>query len=220
MSLDKEPTLLITETYKSIQGESTWAGLPCYFIRLTGCPLRCRWCDSEYAFHGGTRIPISELVRGAVESQIPLVEVTGGEPLAQPNCPLLCEKLLEAGLTVLIETAGSHPILALPPGVIRILDLKCPDSGECDRNLWSNLEVLQPEDEIKFVLASRRDFEWARDRVREFHLEKKVSAVLFSTVFGELDPRSVVEWILEENLPVRFQLQAHKFIWEPNRTGV
>jgi 7-carboxy-7-deazaguanine synthase len=215
-----ESTLLITEMYPSIQGESTWAGLPCFFIRLTGCPLRCRWCDTTYAFHGGKRMPIPEILAAVEASGIDLVEVTGGEPLAQPNCPLLCQALLDEGKTVLIETAGSHPVSVLPQGVICIMDLKCPDSGEMERNLWSNLDHLTCRDEIKFVISSRNDFEWARDVVREHRLERRIHAVLFSPVFGEVDAAELVEWILKDKLPVRFQLQMHKYIWEPTRKGV
>jgi 7-carboxy-7-deazaguanine synthase len=220
MTTHKDPTLLITEMYPSIQGESTWAGLPCFFIRLTGCPLRCRWCDTEYAFYGGRRLPLSEMVEAALRSGLPLVEVTGGEPLAQPKCPVLCERLLETGKTVLIETAGSHPIDVLPEGVIRIMDLKCPGSGEVERNLWSNLDHLNDRDEVKFVLTNRADFEWARDVVKEHALDRKVHSILFSPVFGELEPVNLVEWILEEQLPVRFQLQLHKMVWDPAKTGV
>jgi 7-carboxy-7-deazaguanine synthase len=220
MAEEKEPTLLVTEMFESVQGESTWAGLPCFFIRLTGCPLRCRWCDTEYAFAGGTTIPIREIVEKAEKSGIDLVEVTGGEPLAQPNCPLLCERLLEAGKTVLVETAGSHPIEVLPERVFRIVDLKCPDSGECNRNLWSNLDELNQRDEVKFVIAGRVDYEWARAVVGEHDLDRRVRSVLFAPVHGELEPRKLVSWILEDRLPVRFQLQIHKIVWEPERTGV
>lgn len=213
-------TLLITEMYPSIQGESTWAGLPCFFIRLTGCPLRCRWCDTTYAFHGGSRISIPEILAAVEASGINLVEVTGGEPLAQPNCPLLCQVLLDEGKTVLIETAGSHPISVLPEGVIRIMDLKCPGSGEVEKNLWSNLDHLTCRDEVKFVISCHADYEWARDVVREHSLERRVHSVLFSPVFGEIESADLVAWILKDKLPVRFQLQMHKFIWEPTRKGV
>lgn len=215
-----ESTLLVSEVYTSIQGESTWAGLPCVFIRLTGCPLRCRWCDTTYAFTGGERWKIADLVQHVNAFGIPLVEVTGGEPLAQPNCPSLCQSLLDQGKTVLIETAGSHPIDVLPEGVIRIMDLKCPDSGEMDRNLWSNIDALNSRDEVKFVIASRRDFEWATEVTRSRSLHNKVHTVLFSPVFGEVEPVDLVEWILAEGLPVRFQLQLHKIIWEPSSRGV
>jgi 7-carboxy-7-deazaguanine synthase len=213
-------TLLVHEIYSSIQGESTWAGLPCFFIRLTGCPLRCVWCDTTYAFTGGTQMTIPELVAAACGSGIPLVEVTGGEPLAQSECANLCQALLECGKTVLIETAGAHPIEVLPEGVIRIIDLKCPDSGEMERNRWDNLKHLTRQDELKFVLASRRDYEWARDCVLTHHLAEKAQAVLFSPVFGVLASDLLVSWILEDQLPVRFQLQLHKYIWHPHRKGV
>lgn len=215
-----EKKLLITETYPSIQGESTWAGLPCFFIRLTGCPLRCVWCDTEYAFYGGQRRTIADLVQAAVDSGLPLVEITGGEPLAQPNCPDLCRALLDRNLTVLIETAGSEPIEVLPEGVIRIMDLKCPDSGEMDKNLWSNLEHLNDRDEVKFVIASRTDFEWSAEVVRRERLAERTRSVLFSPVFGQIEPRDLVAWILAENLPVRFQLQMHKIVWDPRTQGV
>ena len=179
--------LLIYEMYASIQGESTWAGLPCFFIRLTGCPLRCVWCDTEYAFQGGKNLGIGEILKAVDGSGIDLVEVTGGEPLAQANCVDLCQALVDQGKTVLIETAGSHPIDRLPPEVIRVMDLKCPDSGEMDRNLWSNLEHLTDKDEVKFVIASRRDFDWASEIVRNHQLHEKVRAVLFSPVFEEIE---------------------------------
>lgn len=215
-----DATLLVKEMYASIQGESTWAGLPCFFIRLSGCPLRCRWCDTEYAFTGGDRMPLGSILQAAKKAAIPLVEITGGEPLAQPNCPALCQQLLDEGFTVLIETAGSHPIETLPSGVIRIMDLKCPDSGEMDRNLWSNLDHLNREDEVKFVIASRRDYEWARDRAAEHGLDQKVKSVLFSPVWGDIEPVRLVEWILEDRIPVRFQLQMHKVVWDPATKSV
>lgn len=220
MENKREQTVVVYEMYPSIQGESSWAGIPCYFIRLTGCPLRCRWCDTEYAFSGGQPMSIPEVVSSAVDSAIDLVQVTGGEPLAQLHCPTLCQTLVDSGKTVLIETAGAHPIDVLPPEVIRIMDLKCPGSGEMDRNLWSNIDHLNQRDEVKFVIADRNDFEWARDVVREHNLSDRVRSVLFSPIFDELEPRNLVEWILEEKLQVRFQLQLHKFVWEPTHTGV
>ncbi len=215
-----EPSLLITEMFSSIQGESTWAGLPCFFIRLTGCPLRCRWCDTAYAFRGGSRTAIPEILAAVETSGLSLAEVTGGEPLAQADCSLLCQALLDSGKTVLIETGGSLPIDTLPQGVIRIMDLKCPGSGEVERNLWSNLAYLNSHDEVKFVIASKADYEWARDVVREYGLEKQIHSVLFAPVFGEIESAELVRWILEDKLPVRFQLQMHKYIWEPTRKGV
>jgi len=213
-------TLRITEIYKSIQGESTWAGLPCIFVRLTRCNLRCVWCDTAYAFHGGEDMSVGEVVDRCRALTCPLVEITGGEPLAQEACADLARALLDAGLTVLIETSGSLPIDVLPSDVIRIMDLKCPDSGECDKNHWPNIAALNARDEVKFVLASRRDYEWARDEVRKHDLGRRCNAVLFSPVFGAIDPADIVQWILDDQLPVRFQLQLHKFIWPPEARGV
>lgn len=213
-------SVVLTEIYASIQGESTWAGVPCTFVRLTGCPLRCRWCDTEYAFHGGTATPIAEIVAQCAGLAPRVVEITGGEPLAQKNCGALAQALLDAGFTVLCETAGSIPIDRLPEEVHTIMDLKCPDSGECEKNDWTNIERLTQRDEVKFVIASREDYEWARDACREHDLSARCRAVLFSPVFGECDPRELVDWILEDDLPVRMQLQMHKFIWAPDAKGV
>jgi 7-carboxy-7-deazaguanine synthase len=212
--------LFITEIYKSVQGESTWAGLPCIFVRLTGCPLRCVWCDTEYAFHGGTKMGIGEIVAQCRSLDCSLVEITGGEPLAQKNCGKLAEALLDRGMTVLCETSGALPIDLLPEAVIKIMDLKCPDSGEVDRNDWDNIDKLSRRDEVKFVIASREDYEWSRDVVREYGLTTRVNSVLFSPVFGAVDPKDIVDWILEDKLAVRFQLQMHKFIWPPDMKGV
>jgi 7-carboxy-7-deazaguanine synthase len=213
--------LRLTEIYASIQGESTWAGLPCTFVRLARCNLRCRWCDTKYSFHGGEKVALEEVLRQVDAHGIPLVELTGGEPLAQREAVDLCEALVARGYTVLVETSGSLPINTLHEDVVRIMDLKCPDSGVCESNHWANLGYLNPlRDEVKFVLASRRDYEWSRDVVREHGLETRCRAVLFSCVFSELDPKRVVEWILEDHLPVRFQLQMHKFIWPPDQKGV
>jgi 7-carboxy-7-deazaguanine synthase len=212
--------LTVTEIYKSVQGESTWAGLPCIFVRLTGCHLRCVWCDTEYAFHGGTKMTVDEIVDRCVELACPLVEITGGEPLLQKQCGTLAQCLLDRGLTVLCETSGALPIDRMPADVITIMDLKCPDSGECDKNDWSNIGRLSMRDEVKFVIAGRKDYEWSRDAVREHDLPARCHAVLFSPVFGSVDPRELVEWILEDELDVRFQLQMHKFIWPPDQKGV
>lgn len=214
-------TLRIIEVYASVQGESTWAGLPCVFIRLARCNLRCAWCDTAYSFKGGEKRTIESLVDEAAAFGIPLVEVTGGEPLAQRDCGLLCEGLIARGHTVLVETSGSLPITILPEAAIKIMDLKCPDSGECARNHWPNLEALNPaQDEVKFVLASRRDYEWCRDVIRERRLETRCKAILLSPVFGRINPRDIVAWMLEDHLPARFQLQMHKFIWPPDMKGV
>ncbi|MBI2424777.1 MAG: radical SAM protein [Candidatus Hydrogenedentes bacterium] len=217
-----QSTLRIIETYASIQGESTWAGLPCAFIRLARCNLRCRWCDTTYSFHGGEKVTIGALLEQVKAFGLPLVEVTGGEPLAQAGCVNLCDALVEAGYTVLVETSGSLPINTLRPEVIRIMDLKCPDSGECEKNHWPNLEYLSASrDEVKFVIASRRDYEWSRDCVRTHRLTERCKAVLFSPVFLEATPKNIVDWMLEDGLTdVRFQLQLHKFIWPPDRKGV
>ena len=212
--------LTVTEVYKSVQGESTWAGLPCIFVRLTGCPLRCVWCDTAYAFHGGEKTTVGAILEQCKALECPLVEITGGEPLAQKGCGPLAQALLDAGFTVLCETAGALPIDRLPAEVIKIMDLKCPDSGEEARNDWSNIEKLSPRDEVKFVIASRKDYEWSREVVRRENLAEKVNAVLFSPVFGSVNPQDIVDWLLEDQLPVRFQLQMHKFIWPPDQKGV
>lgn len=213
-------TLTITEIYKSVQGESTWAGLPCIFVRLTGCNLRCVWCDTEYAFYGGTRKTVDEVVDACAALDCTLVEITGGEPLLQRHCATLAQRLLDHGFTVLCETSGALPIDRLPAGVIKIMDLKCPGSGEETKNDWSNIVRLSPKDEVKFVIADRADYEWARDVVRKHALESRCHQVLFSPVFGSIDPKSLVEWILADNLPVRFQVQLHKLVWPPDTKGV
>ncbi|MCC6145089.1 MAG: radical SAM protein [Candidatus Hydrogenedentes bacterium] len=216
-----QQTLRINEIYESIQGESTWAGLPCTFVRLARCPLRCTWCDTQYAFYGGETVQIGEILGRVAALSPTLVELTGGEPLVQHACPVLAEELIRRGYTVLVETSGSLPIDVLPDEAIAIMDLKCPDSGECDSNHWPNIDALRPDrDEVKFVLASRRDYEWSRDVIRTYTLESRCRAVLMSAVFGRIEPRQIVEWILADRLPVRFQLQLHKFIWAPNAKGV
>lgn len=217
----KPTRLQITEIYVSTQGESTWAGLPCTFIRLTGCPLRCTWCDTEYAFVGGKKMTLDEILHEVREIGCPLVEVTGGEPLAQPNCIALLRALVDAGYKVLLETSGAYPIAEVPREVVRIVDLKCPDSGEMQRNLYENIEHLEPHDEVKFVIASRADYEWSVAKVREYNLTDRVTAVLFSCVFGMVEPADMVQWILDDRLyGVRYQLQAHKIIWPPDMKGV
>ena len=217
-----ETTVRMNEIYCSVQGESTWAGLPCVFIRLARCNLRCRWCDTKYSFYGGENQTIGEILDQVKAIGVPLVEITGGEPLAQKSCVPLAEALIDAGYTVLIETSGSLPINTLPDAVVRIMDLKCPDSDMSEHNDWSNIESLQPDrDEVKFVIASRRDYEWSRDVVRQYNLTERCKAVLFSPVFGEVVPKDIVDWILEDDLhEVRFQLQMHKFIWPPDERGV
>ncbi len=213
-------TLLIHEIYASIQGESTWAGLPCTFVRTSACNLRCRWCDTPQAFTGGERMQVAEVLKAALDTGTPLVELTGGEPLLQPGVLPLMTQLCDAGRTVLIETSGERDISPVDPRVHRIMDLKAPGSGESERNRWANIELLRETDEVKFVLADRVDYEWARARIAEHGLEARVGAVLMSCVFGELEPKHLVDWVLEDGLDVRVQLQMHKYIWAPDAVGV
>jgi len=226
-----DDSLRITEIFHSIQGESTWAGCPCTFIRLTGCHLRCRYCDTEYSFRGGGRRAIEEIVRDVLAFPARLVEVTGGEPLLQAAVHRLMERLLDEGCTVLIETSGACDISICDPRVIRILDIKTPGSGECDRMIASNLDDLRLHDEIKFVITDRADYEWARAMVNEADLASRCRAVLFSPVFEQaagaeiegcrgLPMCDLAEWMLEDGLPVRMQAQLHKFIWDPQTRGV
>ena len=220
-----EPLLRITEIFHSIQGESTWAGLPCTFVRITGCPLRCVWCDTEYAFHGGERMTL-EAIEAAVDAYgTRLVEVTGGEPLAHRNAFPLITRLLDRGCTVLVETSGAIDIAPVDGRAHRIMDLKCPGSGEASRNLWSNLEHLTERDEIKFVVADRTDFEWAVRVIREHGLGERVRlgtlrALHVSPVWDRVEWKELAEWILAEDLPIRLQPQLHKLIWGANVPGV
>jgi 7-carboxy-7-deazaguanine synthase len=221
------PFLRITEIFHSIQGESTWVGVPCTFVRLTGCPLRCTWCDTAYAFHGGQRMDVEEIVERVKAIGCPVVEVTGGEPLAHANAFPLIARLVDAGFTVLIETSGSEDISGLPPEVHVIMDVKCPGSGESTRNRWENLAHLDGRDEVKFVVKDRQDYEWSRDVIRERRLDQRVRqrslhALLISPVWGEGGPdlEALAAWILEDALPVRLQSQLHKHIWGPGRRGV
>ena len=225
----------ITEIYKSIQGESTYAGLPCVFVRLTGCNLRCTWCDSEYTFSGGQRLSIAEVER-QVEDLCPnggLVEITGGEPMLQEReVVALMQRLLQAGYTVLLETSGERPLIRVPARVIKIVDVKCPNSGEGDSFRLENLETLQRHDEVKFVLSDRGDYEFACEFVRQHQLPARVNAILFSPAFSKdaagdrdtsqclLDPRQLAEWMLADNAPARLGLQIHKFVWDPALKGV
>jgi 7-carboxy-7-deazaguanine synthase len=228
--------MFITEIFKSIQGEGTRAGLPCIFVRLTGCNLRCTWCDTAYAFHGGQKMSVDE-VMGRVESlsrrpdggaaRVSLVELTGGEPLLQEEIYPLAERLLAAGYTVMMETSGERFIGRLPKEVIKIVDVKCPDSGEPDTFDARNLEELGANDEVKFVISSRKDYEFAREFSREHRLAGRVREVLFSPVHDDpngkwrgLEPRELVEWMLEDGLPVRLGLQLHKIVWDPAMRGV
>ena len=225
----------ITEIYKSLQGESTYAGMPCVFVRLTGCNLRCSWCDTEYSFYGGKKMT-PEQVFDEVESLSPapgLVEITGGEPMLQERelVPLM-QRMIESGCKVLIETSGERPLERVPAGVVKIVDVKCPDSGEGETFHIENLEVLQPHDEIKFVISGRSDYEFAREFTRRHDLAQRVNAVLFSPAFRKnasgardasnclLDPQELAEWMLEDNVRARLGLQIHKLIWDPALKGV
>jgi 7-carboxy-7-deazaguanine synthase len=212
--------LTINEIFHSIQGESTFAGEPCVFVRLTACDLRCRWCDTAYAFHEGHKMSVDEVVADVVARGCPLVEVTGGEPLLQSDVYPLMQRLLDAGKTVLVETGGHRSIAQVPPQVVRIVDIKCPGSGESAKNLWSNLEWLTPHDQVKFVIADRADYEFAKDVIARERLADRCGAVLLSPVHGELAPRTLAEWVLADHLPVRVQLQVHKYIWSPETRGV
>ncbi len=212
--------LKINELFLSIQGESTFAGLPCVFVRTTGCPLRCSWCDTKYAYTEGDVMTVDEVVASVEAFDVPLVEATGGEPLAQVAMPALLERLCDLGNTVLLETGGAEDITPVDPRVHVIMDIKCPGSGMTDRMRWENLARLEQKDEVKFVLASRQDYEFARRTIREHDLASRCGTVLLSAAFRLVDPEDVVAWILDDRLPVRFQLQLHKVIWDPNRRGV
>ncbi|HKM99132.1 MAG TPA: radical SAM protein [Candidatus Binataceae bacterium] len=212
--------LHINEIFYSIQGESTHAGRPCVFVRLTGCNLRCRWCDTEYAFYEGRKMTTAEVAAIVAGHGCKLVEITGGEPLLQEGVYPLIDALLESEHTVMIETSGAADVSRLDPRVIKIMDLKCPGSGECDCNLWSNLDHLNDRDEVKFVVADRADYEWARDVIRTRGIAGRVNAILISPVFGELDPAALAGWVLEDRIPARLQIQMHKQIWPPDTRGV
>jgi len=216
----KEDTLVVHEIYRSVQGESTFAGLPCTFVRLTGCNLRCVWCDTPQAFYGGKRLPRSEVLAQALALGTPLVELTGGEPLLQPGAIPLLAELCDAGKTVLIETSGEADVARVDPRVHKIMDLKAPGSGESHRNRWSNLQHLTRRDEIKFVLAHRADYEWMRATLREHALPDRGVALLASCVWGSLATKDLVAWVLEDALPVRVQVQMHKVIWSADAQGV
>ena len=212
--------LTVNEIFHSIQGESTHTGEPCVFVRLTACDLRCSWCDTPYAFYEGRKMSVDDVLAEVDGYGCPLVEVTGGEPLLQPDVYPLMTRLLESGKTVLIETGGHRSIAQVPAGVERIMDVKCPGSGEAEKNDWSNLTQLTPTDQVKFVLKDRADYEYAREIVTREGLKDRVAAVLFSPVHGVLEARQLAEWMLADRLPVRLQLQAHKFIWSPETRGV
>jgi 7-carboxy-7-deazaguanine synthase len=218
--MGKRDTLVIHEIYVSVQGESTFAGLPCTFVRTTGCNLRCAWCDTPQAFYGGKRMRRTEVLAAALATGTELVELTGGEPLLQPGVAILLNELCDAGRTVLLETSGEADVANVDRRVHKIMDIKAPGSGESHRNRWSNLEHATDNDEIKFVLADRTDYEFMRDVIRERGLGQKTPHLLASTVFGKLATRELVEWVLADKLRVRVQLQMHKHIWTPDAQGV
>lgn len=209
----------VTEIFHSVQGESTFTGLPCVFVRLTGCPLRCTWCDTEYAFWGGTDRSIDDILDTVRSYGCQLVEVTGGEPLAQPDSHTLLRRLCQEGFTVLLETSGAVDTTLVDPSVHIILDVKCPGSGMTERMHWSNLERLRSQDEVKFVIQDRSDYDWSKSILDRYQLTARCP-VLFSPVFGVLDPRQLAEWLLADRLPIRLQLQLHKHIWAPDTRGV
>jgi len=212
-------SLKINEIYYSVQGESTHSGCPCIFIRLTYCNLRCSYCDTEYAFYDGKDMEITNIMSEIKQWDCNLVEVTGGEPLFQDECIDLLNELVNSNYEVMLETGGSLSISDVPKKVVKIVDFKCPSSGMVKKNLWSIVDDLQAHDEVKFVIGNREDFDWAKDRITEYSLDK-ICTLLFSPTFGEIDPQQIVEWILAENLPVRMQLQMHKMIWSPEEKGV
>ena len=209
----------INEIYQSIQGESSYVGLPCVFVRLTYCNLRCSYCDTAYAFYEGTDMELDEVLKSIEHYRCSLVEITGGEPLLQKEVFQLMDELVSLKYTVLLETGGSIDVGDVNPNVIKVMDLKCPSSGECERNNYHNLDKLQPHDELKFVIGNREDYVWSKQMLEQHRLQERFR-VLFSTVFQKLSPRQLVEWILEDSLNVRFQLQAHKYIWDPTQKGV
>ena len=212
--------LTINEIFYSIQGESTYAGRPCVFVRLTACDLRCSWCDTSYAFYEGRKRTLDDVLQELARFDCPLVEVTGGEPLLQEDVYPLMDALLDRGRTVLLETGGHRSTARVPGPVVTILDVKCPGSGEAHRNDWSNIERLRPHDEVKFVLKDRADYEYARDVIGRHRLADRAAAVHLSPVHGVLDARMLSEWVLADSLPARVQLQIHKFIWDPETRGV
>jgi 7-carboxy-7-deazaguanine synthase len=212
--------LTVNEIFHSIQGESTHAGRPCVFVRLTACDLRCTWCDTPYAFHEGTKMTVEDVVGRVRQYGCDVVEITGGEPLLQQDVYPLMRRLLDEGRTVMLETGGHRSVEDVPEGVIRVIDVKCPGSGESDKNHWANLGALRPSDEVKFVVKDRADYEFARDVVARYGLIGKAAAVLFSPVHGVLPPKTLAEWILADRLAVRLQLQAHKYVWGADVRGV
>jgi 7-carboxy-7-deazaguanine synthase len=212
--------LTINEIFHSIQGESTHSGRPCVFVRLTACDLRCSWCDTPYAFTEGRRMTVEDVVSQVRDYGCDLVELTGGEPLLQKDVYPLMQRLLDEGKTVMVETGGHIDAGAVPEAVIRVIDVKCPGSGEAERNCWANLAGLRPADEVKFVVRDRADYEYARDIIGRHRLDAACAAVLLSPVHGVLHPRQLAEWVLADRLQVRVQLQIHKYIWSPETRGV
>jgi len=211
--------LKVNEIFFSIQGESSRAGLPCVFVRLTYCNLRCSYCDTEYAFYEGSDFSTDEIINKVKSYSCNLVEITGGEPLMQNECLNLMKKLCDSGFDVMLETGGSLPIDSVDPRVMIIMDLKCPSSGMMKKNLYDNIELLKKIDEVKFVISNREDYDWSKEILTKYQINKKCD-ILFSVVFGLLEPITIVNWILEDKLNVRFQLQMHKFIWHPETKGV
>ena len=209
----------INEIYLSVQGESTHTGLPCIFIRLTGCNLRCSWCDTAYAFHEGKNMSIDEILQKVANFEIHLVEITGGEPLMQDNVYTLMRRLIEKGYKVMLETGGSISLERVPKDVIKIMDLKCPGSGEQEKNNLDNLKLLVPHDEVKFVILDKKDYEWSRDIIKRYKINE-TAHILISPVFDKLELKEIVKWILKDRLPVRLQTQLHKIIWDKNTIGV
>jgi len=212
--------LTVNEIFYSVQGESTYAGRPCVFVRLTACDLRCSWCDTPYAFYEGSKHSLEQVLEQVDRFACPLVEVTGGEPLLQEDVYSLMQRLLDRGRTVLLETGGHRSTARVPGGVVTILDVKCPGSGESGKNDWSNLDRIRPHDEVKFVIKDRLDYEYARDVITRHDLARRANAIHVSPVHGVVNPRTLSEWVLQDNLPVRVQLQLHKYIWDPATRGV
>jgi 7-carboxy-7-deazaguanine synthase len=212
--------LTVHEIFHSIQGESTYAGCPCVFVRLTACDLRCAWCDTPYAFHEGRTMSVDDVIAAVDRFGCDLVEITGGEPLLQEDVYPLMEGLLDRGRTVMIETGGHRSIARIPAGVVRVVDVKCPSSGEAEKNDWTNSERFGPEDQVKFVVADRGDYEFARDVIARFGLASRCAALLVSPVHGVLEPHVLAGWILADRLAVRLQLQLHKYVWSPSTRGV
>ena len=217
--LPPEERVKVHEIFHSLQGESTHVGRRCVLVRLTGCQMRCTWCDTEYAFYAGTWKTVEDVVVEVASFDCPLVELTGGEPLLQPGAFPLMTQLCDRGYEVLVETGGGVDVSRVDPRVRRILDVKCPDSGEVDNNRWQNLDLLTPKDETKFVIASEADYRWARELVQEHGLAQRCP-VLFSPVWDAVEPRELADWILRDRLPVRFQLQLHKILWGAETRGV